>query len=201
MCNNPINSGAVQLTSVNLDKTLGNHSLIWRILLKINIKCNLIYYLLLLATYELVFVNFYADWCKFSNMLAPIYDEAAEKVHSKFNQPGRIVMGKVDCDRDSSIASRFHITKYPTLKLFRNGQPAKREYRGQRSSDAFVEFIKNQLEDPIKEFSHISELNNLDGKKRIVIGYFDKKDVPEYSTFRRVATNLKEDCQFYVGFG
>lgn len=153
------------------------------------------------ATNELVFVNFYADWCKFSNMLAPIYDEAAEKVHSEFRTPGQIVMGKVDCDRDSSVASRFHITKYPTLKLFRNGQPAKREYRGQRSTDAFVTFIKNQLEDPIKEFTQLNELINLDGKKRIVIGYFDRKDVPEYNIFRRVATNLKEDCQFYVGFG
>ncbi|KAK6624957.1 hypothetical protein RUM43_005248 [Polyplax serrata] len=134
-------------------------------------------------------------------MLAPIYDEAADKVHSEFTTPGQVVMGKVDCDRDSSVASRFHITKYPTLKLFRNGQPAKREYRGQRSAEAFVSFIKNQLEDPIKEFTHLSELNDLDGKKRIVIGYFDRKDVPEYNIFRRVATNLKEDCHFYVGFG
>jgi len=39
-------------------------------------------------------------------------------------------MGKVDCDKESSVASRFHITKYPTLKIIRNGQPTKREYRG-----------------------------------------------------------------------
>ncbi|KAG8319939.1 Endoplasmic reticulum resident protein 44 [Homalodisca vitripennis] len=38
-------------------------------------------------------------------------------------------------------------------------------------------------------------------KKRIIIGFFDRKDVPEYTTFRRVATNLKDDCQFHVGFG
>ena len=25
--------------------------------------------------------------------------------------------------------------------------------------------------------------------------------MPEYNIFRRVATNLKEDCQFHVGFG
>ena len=38
-------------------------------------------------------------------------------------------------------------------------------------------------------------------KKRIIIGFFDKKEVPEYDVFRRVATNLKEDCLFYVGVG
>ncbi|KMQ85593.1 thioredoxin domain-containing protein 4 [Lasius niger] len=35
----------------------------------------------------------------------------------------------------------------------------------------------------------------------MIIGYFDRKDVPEYELFRKVATNLKDDCQFHVGFG
>lgn len=35
----------------------------------------------------------------------------------------------------------------------------------------------------------------------VVLGYFDRRDQPEYSTFRRVATNLKDDCHFYAGFG
>ncbi len=61
-----------------------------------------------------------------------------------------------------TLASRFHITKYPTLKLFQNGQPAKREYRGQRSVDAFVSFVKKQLEDPTKEFSSLKDLENFD---------------------------------------
>lgn len=154
-----------------------------------------------LATNELVFINFYAQWCRFSNSLAPIFEEAANKIKNAFPEPGKVVMAKVDCERESSIASRFHITKYPTLKVIRNGQPTKREYRGQRSVEAFEEFIKKQLEDPIKEFYDLKELTNLDDKKRMIIGYFDRKDVPEYEMFRRVATNLKDDCQFHVGFG
>lgn len=112
-----------------------------------------------------------------------------------------MVLGKVDCDKESSIASRFHITKYPTLKIVRNGQLSKREYRGQRSAEAFVEFVRQQLVDPIKEFKALKDLENLDSKKRIVVGYFDRRDQPEYNIFRRVATNLKDDCQFHVGFG
>ncbi|KAL3268301.1 hypothetical protein HHI36_007419 [Cryptolaemus montrouzieri] len=172
---NPTNSGAVDLNQQNLDMTL--------------------------ASNELVFINFYAEWCKFSNILMPIFDEAADKVKQEFPDAGKIVMGKVDCDKDNEVASRFHISKYPTLKIIRNGQPAKREYRGQRSVEAFVEFIKKQLEDPIKEFHGLSELTSLESNKRMIIGYFDRKDQPEYSIFRRVATNLKEDCQFHVGFG
>lgn len=55
------------------------------------------------------------------------------------------------------------------MKVIRNGQPAKREYRGQRSIEAFVEFVKKQLEDPIKEFHDISELKNLDVSTNILI--------------------------------
>lgn len=148
-----------------------------------------------------MFLNFYAEWCRFSNLLQPIFDEAADKVREAFPDAGRVVLGKVDCDQQSEIAQRFHITKYPTLKIVRNGQTTKREYRGQRSADAFLEFVKKQLEDPIKEFHQVKDLDQLDGKKRIVVGYFDRRDQQEYQTFRRVATNLKEDCQFHVGFG
>jgi endoplasmic reticulum resident protein 44 len=61
-----------------------------------------------------------------------------------------------------SIATRFHITKYPTLKVIRNGQSTKREYRGQRSAEAFLSFIQKQLTDPIKEFADLKELKELD---------------------------------------
>lgn len=33
------------------------------------------------ASNELVFINFYAEWCRFSNLLQPIFDEAADKVY------------------------------------------------------------------------------------------------------------------------
>jgi len=110
------------------------------------------------ATNELVMVNFYADWCRFSNMLAPIWDEAATLVAKDFPEPGRVLFGKVDCDAEGSVATRFHITKYPTLKIFRNGQITKREYRGQRSAEAFAAFVKKQMEDPVKEYKDTDKI-------------------------------------------
>jgi endoplasmic reticulum resident protein 44 len=56
---------------------------------------------LLAAENELVFINFYAQWCRFSNLLAPIFDKAADKVREEFPQAGRVVMAKVDCDQES----------------------------------------------------------------------------------------------------
>ncbi|XP_004923220.1 endoplasmic reticulum resident protein 44 isoform X2 [Bombyx mori] len=172
---NPTDSGAVQITQSNLD--------------------------MVLASNEVVFINFYAEWCKFSNMLMPIFDDAADEVTKAGYDTGKVVMGKVDCDKEGAIATRFHITKYPTLKLFRNGLPAKKEYRGQRSVEAFAEFIKKQLVDPIVTFSSIKELHDLSDEKRHIIAYMDRRDQPEYDVIRKVAASLKDECLFHAGFG
>lgn len=59
------------------------------------------------ADNELVIINFYADWCRFSNVLAPVFDEAADKVAEEFkSSPGRVVLGKVDCDNEGEFSSR-----------------------------------------------------------------------------------------------
>jgi endoplasmic reticulum resident protein 44 len=34
-------------------------------------------------------------------MLAPIWDEAADKIEAEFPDPGRVKIGKVDCDSES----------------------------------------------------------------------------------------------------
>ena len=100
-----------------------------------------------------------------------------------------------------NLGTRFHITKYPTLKYVRNGQIQKREYRGQRNAESFVNFVAEQTTDPIKEFTNLEELQNLDNQKRHILGYFEKKDSSEYENFRKMASNLKDDCVFFAGFG
>ena len=41
-------------------------------------------------------------------------------------------MGKVDCDAEAQVASSNQVSKYPTLKIYRHGVMAKKEYRGAR---------------------------------------------------------------------
>lgn len=74
------------------------------------------------------------------------------------------------------------------------------EYRGQRSTDALVEFVRNQLQDPIKEFRDSNELKYFNNKRGMVIAHFSHKSSAEYQIYRRVAANLKEDCDFYAAF-
>ncbi len=62
----------------------------------------------------------------------------------------------------ADIAQRYRISKYPTLKLFRNGMMMKREYRGQRSVTAIADFIRQQKVDPIKAVESLEEISTTD---------------------------------------
>ncbi|XP_037283070.1 endoplasmic reticulum protein 44 [Rhipicephalus microplus] len=151
-----------------------------------------------IGKYELVFLNFYADWCRFSQILAPVFEEAAKNVqeHTK-GQVGKVLFAKVDCDRETSIAAKHRITKYPTLKLVRNGVVMKREYRGQRSAEAMKNYIIEMLKDQVKEIPHEAEAQHVEEKKPALLGYFAGKETQAYATFRRVASDLRDDCNFY----
>uniref|UniRef100_A0A3B5MXG5 Endoplasmic reticulum protein 44 n=1 Tax=Xiphophorus couchianus TaxID=32473 RepID=A0A3B5MXG5_9TELE len=140
-------------------------------------------------------VNFYAD-CRFSQMLHPIFEEASNIVRDEFPDTKQVVFARVDCDQHADIAQRYRITKYPTLKLFRNGMMMKREYRGQRSVTAIADFIRQQQVDPVKEIHSMEEVNTIDRSKRNIIGYFEQKDSDNYRTYEKVANILRDDCTF-----
>ncbi|KAK3515631.1 hypothetical protein QTP70_025325 [Hemibagrus guttatus] len=145
-------------------------------------------------------VNFYADWCRFSQMLHPIFEEASNVVREEYPDHSQVVFARVDCDQHTDIAQRYRISKYPTLKLFRNGMMMKREYRGQRSVSAIADFIRQQKVDPVTEIHSLEEVNKVDRSKRTIIGYFDQKDTENYHTYQRVANILRDDCVFLAAF-
>ncbi|CAG2166667.1 unnamed protein product [Oppiella nova] len=149
--------------------------------------------------YELVFLNFYADWCRFSQILAPVFEESYTKVLEEFPEPGRVLFGKVDCEHETTLGTRFHISKYPTLKLLMNGKTMKREFRGQRSTDAIVQHIRDLLKDPIKHIENFDEFNKIDETKGSLIAYSSAlpNTIQDYNIYRKVAIDLRDDCSFY----
>lgn len=155
----------------------------------------------ILGSNELVFVNFYADWCRFSQILAPVFEETSNKVKEEFPMAGKVAFAKVDCDAETTVAADYHITKYPTLKLFRNGQVVKKEYRGQRSSDSLAAYIREQLKDSIQVHTDLKSIDDLEQKKAHVIGFFESQDSENYKTFAKVASSLREDCLFHSALG
>ncbi|KAG8442672.1 hypothetical protein GDO86_011458 [Hymenochirus boettgeri] len=171
----PAESGIVNLESGNIDDILSNA--------------------------DVALVNFYADWCRFSQMLHPIFEEASNIIQEEYPDRNKVVFARVDCDQHSDIAQRYRISKYPTLKLFRNGMMMKREYRGQRSVTAIAEYIRQQKSNPVREVDDLEELKSVDRSKRTIIGFFENKDSDNFRTYEKVANILHDDCVFFAAFG
>jgi len=62
-----------------------------------------------------VLVDFWAEWCGPCRMLSPVIDELAAEF------AGRVKVGKLNVDQNSSIAERYGIRGIPTLIIFKNG--------------------------------------------------------------------------------
>lgn len=61
---------------------------------------------------DIVFLDFWAEWCGPCRMFAPVFEQAAEK-HTD------IVFGKVDTEVQQELAGAFQIRSIPTLMVFR----------------------------------------------------------------------------------
>jgi len=153
-----------------------------------------------LKSNELVFINFYADWCHFSQQLSPIIDQLSNKVAQEIKLPNKLVIARVDCDKEVSISRQYKVSKYPTLKLVRDGVEMKREYRGQRSVDALFDFLKDQMRDVIT-YHKADDKEETPNGKRLAIGHFTSKETTEYLAFHKVASSLRDQCYFQAFIG
>lgn len=63
-----------------------------------------------------VLVDFWAAWCGPCKQLAPVIDELAKEYK------GKVKIGKLDTEENTSTPAKFGITAIPTIILFKNGQ-------------------------------------------------------------------------------
>nr|CAD2133270.1 unnamed protein product [Meloidogyne enterolobii] len=154
---------------------------------------------LVLRSAQIVFVAFCADWCPFSRRLKPIFEEAAVKWHDD-NPNSSVVWALVDSVAQADVADKYFVNKYPTMKVFINGELIKNEYRSTRSVEALTEFVQKQLQVSINEFFTLEYLNGaIKSEKRNIIAYFHCRDCVEYQNFQKIAALLRDDCAFWVG--
>ncbi len=70
----------------------------------------------IIATDQMVMVDFWAEWCGPCKMIGPLVEELAGDFE------GKAVIGKLDVQENSQIPSRFGVRNIPTLLFFKNGQ-------------------------------------------------------------------------------
>ncbi|NLB61383.1 MAG: thioredoxin [Clostridiales bacterium] len=82
-----------------------------------------------------VLVDFWASWCGPCKMMAPVVDELSNEAEGAF------VVGKVNIDDESDLASKYGIRNIPTFVVFKDGVEVAREV-GMRNKDALLGLVK-----------------------------------------------------------
>lgn len=83
--------------------------------------------------YDVVLVDFYADWCGPCKMLEPIVKSIAAKTDA--------AVAKVDIDRLQGLAAQYGVRGVPTLIVFSDGQQVE-QVVGAKDEAALTELVQ-----------------------------------------------------------
>ncbi|MGH0117502.1 UNVERIFIED_CONTAM: hypothetical protein FKN15_038022 [Acipenser sinensis] len=146
---------------------------------------------------DIILVEFYAPWCGHCKQLAPEYEKAAKEL-SRRTPP--IPLAKVDATVESEVATRFEVSGYPTLKIFRKGKAF--EYKGPREKHGIVDYMIEQAGPPTKHIQAVKQIQEFvkDGDDVIIVGVFADDQDAALELYRNTCNNLREDYKFYHTF-
>merc|ERR1711962_89401 len=87
---------------------------------------------------ETTFVKFFAPWCGHCKTLAPTWELPSTKFANK------VKVAEVDCTKNQALCQRFRIDGYPTLMLFKDGQPVE-QYSGGRDIKTLSNYLEKKM--------------------------------------------------------
>ncbi|KAG9476067.1 hypothetical protein GDO78_002897 [Eleutherodactylus coqui] len=148
-------------------------------------------------TADIILVEFYAPWCGHCKKLAPEYEKAAQELSKR---TPAIPLAKVDATAEADLATRYNVTGYPTLKIFRKGKAY--DYNGPREKHGIIDFMIEQAGPPSTLVQTVKQVQEhlRDGSDATVIGVFRDGQEKLFQTYQDAANALREDFKFYHAF-
>eukprot|EP01102_Stenamoeba_stenopodia_P000332 TRINITY_DN10311_c0_g1_i1.p1 TRINITY_DN10311_c0_g1~~TRINITY_DN10311_c0_g1_i1.p1 ORF type:complete len:256 (-),score=62.25 TRINITY_DN10311_c0_g1_i1:125-841(-) len=138
------------------------------------------------------FIEFYAPWCGYCKRLAPVWEDLAKELQ------GKIVVAKVDADKNSGLRNRFEIKGFPTLKFFRQG--VYYNYTGDRSLASLVSFAEGGYQS-VKETRVPKMPTAVDEMSAVAAKFLEslEKDLMHIYDLRKAAAGLLVLFGFLLG--
>ncbi|XP_068437521.1 protein disulfide-isomerase A4 isoform X2 [Clinocottus analis] len=142
---------------------------------------------------EIILVEFYAPWCGHCKSLAPEYEKAAKEL-SQRSPP--IPLAKVDGTIENELATRFGVTGYPTIKIFRKGKVF--DYNGPREHRGIVTHMEDQSGPPSIQIQAVKQVQELikEGDDAVIVGVFSSDQDAAYGIYSEACNSLREDFNF-----
>lgn len=85
-----------------------------------------------------VMVDYWAEWCGPCRAIAPVLEELADEYN------GKLIVAKLDVDKNQSTPQKYGVRGIPTLMIFKNGNVVGTKV-GQASKSQLSAFIDSTI--------------------------------------------------------
>ena len=134
-----------------------------------------------IAKYEHILVMFYAPWCGHCKKFKPELEKAAAILRKE-----NLFVAKVDATVEKSLAQKFGVRGYPTVKFFKKGVPI--EYTGGRKEAEVLNWMRKKSGPATHLLKTIGDLEKFKIDNPVCFIYFGTNE-EEKKIFESVATS------------